>query len=83
MKTEANDKISQERMEHLRYESFLNAIEHAFRNSKTGIRSTDKALLKFADQVIGKFAAIYANSRNEELGKQAQEIILSTKRNYN
>jgi len=79
----ANIQENLERMEHLRYESYLNAVEEAFRQSKTGIRLTDAALLKFADQIIGKFAAIYANTRNEELGRQVQEIILNNRQNYN
>ena len=84
MKAKTNKSFSnQERLEHLMYESFLNSIEEAFKNTKTGIRHTDAALLKFADQIIGKFAAIYANTRSEELGRQAQEIILASKQNYN
>jgi hypothetical protein len=84
MKTRsANTKENLQRMEQLRYESFLNAVEEAFRQTKTGIRHTDTAMLKFADQLIGKFAAIYANTRNEELGRQVQEIILNKSQNYN
>ena len=84
MKAKTNTKFSdQERLEHMRYESFLNSIEEAFKNTKTGIRHTDATLLKFADQVIGKFAAIYANTRSEELGRQIQEIILASEQNYN
>lgn len=78
-----NRQRNEERMEHLKYESYLNAIEQAFRNTKTGIRHTDATLLKFADEIIGKFAAIYANTRPEELGRQAQEIILLQKQNNN
>lgn len=70
-------------MEQLMYESYLNAIEQAFIRHKTGIRHTDSALLKFADEIIGKFAAIYANSRKEELGQEIQEIILKNPLNYN
>lgn len=84
MKTHTNQTLEdQDRIEHLKYESYLNAIEAAFVNSKTGIRHTDAVLLKFADQIIGKFAAIYANTRPEELGKQVQEIILTSRQNYN
>ncbi len=75
--------FKEEKMEHLRYESFLNGIELAFRQNKTGIRQTDKALLSFADDIIGKFASIYANTRNEQLGKELQEIILSNPVNEN
>jgi hypothetical protein len=71
------------KMEQLRYESFLNAVETAFIQTKTGIRHTDTAMLKFADQIIGKFAAIYANTRNDDLGEQLQDIILKEPLNYN
>jgi len=67
-----------ERIEHMRYESFLNAIEQAFKNQKTGIRHTDAVLLKFADEIIGKFATIYANTRDEHLGEDTKDIILKT-----
>jgi len=72
-----------EKMEHLKYESFLNAIEQAFIGHKTGIRHTDAAMLKFANEIIGKFAAIYANTRSEALGEQLQEIILLNPPNNN
>jgi len=54
-----------EKLEQLRYESYLNSIEEAFINHKSGIRLTDKILLDFADTVIKRFAAIYANTRDE------------------
>ena len=47
-----------EKLEQLRYESYLNSIEAAFINHKSGIRLTDKILLDFADTVIKKFASI-------------------------
>jgi len=72
-----------QQMEQLKYESYLNAIEQAFIRHKTGIRHTDTALLRFADEIIGKFAAIYANTRQEELGEEMQEIILKNPLNYN
>ena len=68
-----------EMMERLRYESYLNSIESAFLEHKSGIRLTDKILLDFADSVIKKFAAIYANARDEELGKDTEEVIIDTK----
>lgn len=75
MKDILNDK--KEKMDYLRYDSFLNAIEQAFINNKTGVRYTDKALLRFTDEIIKKFAAIYANTRDEQLGRELQEIVLN------
>lgn len=67
-----------EKLEQLKYESYLNSIEAAFINHKSGIRLTDKILLDFADTVIKKFASIYANTRDEELGKDTEDVVLNT-----
>ncbi len=70
-------------IEDLKYTSFLNAIEKAFRENRTGISRTDQVMLKFAHEVIGSFAAIYANSRDEQLGEEAQQVILRSNMHQN
>ena len=68
-----------QRMENLKYESFLNSIETAFIEHRSGIKLTDKILLDFADSVIQKFADIYANTRSDDLGNDTEEIVLDTR----